>query len=96
MRSFGLVTYNAYLDQHYWHIATREPSIFDFWFWPLRWVAAFIVSILPFLIVGIIAAHFHDLEIKKEEQEQERLSNAKKATNLYINTNGSAPTENRS
>lgn len=80
----------TYLDNHYWHIAQREPSVFDIYFWPLSWMAALILSAIPLMVCGIVVAHFHDLEVKKDEQERERLCNAKKAANLFINTNVSA------
>lgn len=83
----------AYLDQHFWHIATREPSVIDFWFWPLSWFAAYILSVIPFFIVGLIGMHFEYKEIKQKEQAELDLAEAKKASNLYINTNGSPSTE---
>lgn len=86
---------HSFLDSHFWHFVDRKPSPFDLIFLPLSWVAAFILAEIPFLVCGIVIAHFHDLEIKKEEEESERLNDAKKASNLYIKTSASAPAEER-
>lgn len=87
---------HSYLDQHYWHFDHVErgeilkSSVFG---WPLSWVAAFIASSIPFLLTGIVAAHFHDEEVKQKEQVELELAEAKRASNLYVNTNVTASAE---
>lgn len=73
---------HSYLDQHYWHfdhVERGEVLKASLIGWPLSWVAAFFASFIPFLLTGIVAAHFHDEEVKQKEQaeledEEQRLS----------------------
>lgn len=82
-----------YLDQQFWHITTREPSIATLGLWPLSWIAAFMVSVIPFFIIGFISLHFQYEELKQKELAELELEKAKKASNLYVNTNASASAE---
>lgn len=84
----------TYLDQHFWHlddIAKQKtiPLTYFFLFWPLSWIVSFIASAIPFFAIGFISMHFQYEEIKQKEQAELELEKAKKASNLYINTNRS-------
>lgn len=87
---------HSYLDQHYWHfdhVERGEVLKFSVFGWLFSWVAAFIASSVPFLLTGIVAAHFYEEEVKQKEQAELELAKAKRASNLYINTNVTASAE---
>lgn len=76
----------SYLDQHYWHTVVKNPSLFEFYFWPLKWIAAFILALVPALLALNILAQVRYHSYKKEKAKKDALAKAKKAANLYIKT----------